>query len=62
MASDSPVYLLLGATGGIGSEVAHRLADDGAQLVLGARSEDDLDDLAAATGGDAMPPVAPRRR
>ncbi len=55
MASDSPVYLLLGATGGIGSEVAHRLADDGAQLVLGARSEDDLGDLAAATGGDAMP-------
>ncbi|WP_103020023.1 SDR family NAD(P)-dependent oxidoreductase [Salinibacter altiplanensis] len=55
MASDSPVYLLLGATGGIGTEVAHRLADDGAQLVLGSRTESDLDDLAAATGGDAVP-------
>jgi NAD(P)-dependent dehydrogenase (short-subunit alcohol dehydrogenase family) len=52
---DSPVYLLLGATGGIGSAVAHRLADDGAQLLLGARTESDVDDLAAETGGDAMP-------
>ena len=52
---DSPVYLLLGATGGIGSAVAHRLADDGAQLILGARTEGDVDDLAAETDGDAMP-------
>ena len=52
---DSPVYLLLGATGGIGSAVAHRLADDGAQLLLGARTESDVDDLAAETSGDAMP-------
>jgi NAD(P)-dependent dehydrogenase (short-subunit alcohol dehydrogenase family) len=53
--SSAPVYVLIGATGGIGSEVARRLADDGAQLVLGARSEDDLNALAQETGGDAFP-------
>ena len=53
--SGTPVYALLGATGGIGSEVARRLADDGAQLVLGARTESDVQDLAAETGGDAFP-------
>jgi len=52
---DTPVYVLLGATGGIGTVVAHRLADNGAQLVLGARTEDDLKDLASETGGDAFP-------
>jgi NAD(P)-dependent dehydrogenase (short-subunit alcohol dehydrogenase family) len=54
-APDAPVYLLLGATGGIGSAVAHRLADDGAQLLLGARTESDVDALAAKTDGDALP-------
>jgi len=53
--SDSPVYVLLGATGGIGSAVAHRLADDGARLVLGARTEADVNALASDTGGDAYP-------
>jgi len=52
---DAPVYLLLGATGGIGTAVAHRLADDEAQLVLGARTESDVEALAAETGGDAVP-------
>ena len=52
---DAPVYLLLGATGGIGSAVAHRLADDGAQLILGARTESEVDDLAEETDGDALP-------
>ncbi len=51
---DVPVYLLLGATGGIGSAVAHRLADDGAKLILGARTESDVNDLAAETEGDAL--------
>lgn len=51
---DTPVYLLLGATGGIGSAVAHRLADDGAKLILGARTESDVNDLAAETEGDAL--------
>lgn len=53
--SNSPVYVLIGATGGIGSAVAHRLADDGAQLVLGARTEADVQALANKTGGDAFP-------
>jgi NAD(P)-dependent dehydrogenase (short-subunit alcohol dehydrogenase family) len=55
MSSSSPVYILLGATGGIGSEVARQLADNGAQLVLGARTESDVEALADETGGDAFP-------
>jgi NAD(P)-dependent dehydrogenase (short-subunit alcohol dehydrogenase family) len=51
----APVYVLIGATGGIGSEVARRLADDGARLVVGARTEDDVHALADETGGDAYP-------
>ena len=54
-ADSAPVYVLLGATGGIGSEVAHRLADGGAQLVLGARTESDVHALADETDGDAFP-------
>lgn len=53
--NESPVYIILGATGGIGSALSHRLADDGATLVLGARSKDDLNALASDTGGDAHP-------
>lgn len=53
--SDAPVYVLLGATGGIGSAVARRLADDGARLLLGARTESDLTSLAEETGGEAHP-------
>ena len=53
--SESPVYVLIGATGGIGSEVARRLADGGAQLVLGARSDGPLNELATDVGGDAHP-------
>jgi NAD(P)-dependent dehydrogenase (short-subunit alcohol dehydrogenase family) len=53
--NDTPVYALLGATGGIGSAVAHRLADDGAQLILGARTESDVKSLASETGGNAFP-------
>jgi len=54
-AADAPVYVLIGATGGIGSRVAHHLADRGARLVLGARTESDLDALAQETGGIAVP-------
>lgn len=53
--STAPVHILLGATGGIGSAVARRLADDGARLVLGARTESDVKALADETGGEAVP-------
>jgi NAD(P)-dependent dehydrogenase (short-subunit alcohol dehydrogenase family) len=42
-----PAYLILGATGGIGSELSHRLAKSGARLMLGARSNENLGKLAA---------------
>ncbi len=51
----SPVYLILGATGGIGSALTRALAADGARLVLGARSEEPLRALAAETGALAQP-------
>ncbi len=50
---NQPVYIILGATGGIGSALCRRLAEDNAQLMLGARSQDALDALAAQTGGVA---------
>lgn len=40
-------YVLLGATGGIGTELARRLSCRGAQLVLGARNLDRLHSLAS---------------
>lgn len=45
--SQNPVYVVLGATGGIGTELCRRLARaDGARLVLGGRSREKLDALA----------------
>jgi len=57
MASESnvPVYVLLGASGGIGSAVARSLADEGANLILSARSESDLQALADETSGEVVP-------
>jgi NAD(P)-dependent dehydrogenase (short-subunit alcohol dehydrogenase family) len=42
-----PAYLILGATGGIGSELSRQLAERGARLMLGARSSEDLEKFAA---------------
>ena len=46
MDSDANTFLILGATGGIGSELCRRLARDGANPVLAARDEGRLEDLA----------------
>jgi len=54
-ASDAPVYIIIGATGGIGSHVTRLLANDGAQLILGARTESDLESLAKEVDGEAFP-------
>lgn len=48
-------YIVIGATGGIGSEVCRLLAADGALLVMGARRLDKLDALAEELGGEAFP-------
>ena len=58
--NDAPVYIILGATGGIGSATCRMLSEDGARLVLGARTEEPLNDLADEVGGDAFPLDATR--
>lgn len=50
--ADSPTYIILGATGGIGSELCRRLASNGANLVLAARNEGRLKKLADELGAD----------
>jgi NAD(P)-dependent dehydrogenase (short-subunit alcohol dehydrogenase family) len=46
----SPVFIILGATGGIGSALSHRLAHGGSRLVIGARHASKLHSLADAIG------------
>jgi 3-oxoacyl-[acyl-carrier protein] reductase len=41
-----PVYVVLGATGAIGSELSRQLASSGANIVLGGRNRETLEDLA----------------
>ena len=42
-----PVYIILGATGGIGTELSRQLAAQTAHLMLGSRTSEKLDKLAA---------------
>lgn len=51
--NSTPVYVVLGATGGIGSELSRRLAARGARLVLGGRDAGKLEPLAEEL--DALP-------
>lgn len=46
MASEKPVFLITGASTGIGAETARQAAETGYRLVLAARSEDKLEALA----------------
>jgi NADP-dependent 3-hydroxy acid dehydrogenase YdfG len=46
MASENPVFLITGASTGIGAATARQAADAGYRLVLAARSEDKLEALA----------------
>ena len=45
MDNDNPVYVVLGATGGIGNELCRRLSKSGVQIVAGARDEKKLSSL-----------------
>jgi NADP-dependent 3-hydroxy acid dehydrogenase YdfG len=52
MPDDDKVFLITGASTGIGAATARLAAEAGYRVVLGARSEDKLRDIAAELGGD----------
>ncbi len=47
-----PVFLITGASTGIGAATAHHAAEAGYRIVLAARSRNKLEDLAGELGGD----------
>ena len=51
---ESPVYLIVGGTGGIGAPLVRALAASGARVVVGARDADKLGALAQETGARAF--------
>ncbi len=58
----NPAYVILGATGGIGSEVCRRLSEKGAKLVIAARNEEKLKNLAEETDAISVPLDATRQK
>jgi NADP-dependent 3-hydroxy acid dehydrogenase YdfG len=52
MAPSDPVFLITGASSGIGAETARQAAQSGYRVVLAARSAERLQTLAAELGGD----------
>ncbi len=60
--NSNPVYVVLGATGGIGSEVCRRLSGKGANLVIAARDEEKLKRLSEETGATSVPLDATRQK
>jgi NADP-dependent 3-hydroxy acid dehydrogenase YdfG len=57
MKLDNSVLIITGASSGIGKATAHKLAENGAKVVLMARSEDELNDLKTnieKNGGQAL--------
>jgi NADP-dependent 3-hydroxy acid dehydrogenase YdfG len=52
MANDEPVLVITGASTGIGAATAHRAVEFGYRVVLAARSEDKLTQLAGELGGE----------
>jgi NAD(P)-dependent dehydrogenase (short-subunit alcohol dehydrogenase family) len=53
--SNGPCYVVLGATGGIGTALCRRLAGAGASLVIAARNADRLRELADKLGAQPFP-------
>jgi NAD(P)-dependent dehydrogenase (short-subunit alcohol dehydrogenase family) len=53
--SETPLFLILGASGGIGSTLAGILGERGSRLLLAGRNEDRLREVAERTGGEALP-------